>query len=456
MWNADPRDIDGAAEDDGRTSSSLSMTSLLLALPSGRRGESLASGGAFSSFGGNDSAASFGMDEAETLALRRLSEIADRMCGMEWEDADDESPASPLLMERFLSPMPAEGRPAADPAVVSAAEATSRSPGSESCFSLASTTDSVASSDPADADRRAPPFPLGSRYEDPIPSTSSDGPAALVVPEVGQGALEALGAAAAAAANVATKTLRSPKPAPIGYRRNTCGTLYVKSTMSAPDKDATIQCMCAVYRTHILQSLAEAGGNDDSAAGVAAMDEFAAFDDDASLAASRTSARASGSGSSRGHQPPPRPAASPAGGGGAEPPTLDEVTRFFRHVFFRAKMEPDTIIMTLIYVERLIKCSLGRLRPRPRNWRSLLFCCAVLSSKVWDDMSMWNGDFTYVDRRASVGFCSRSSFSVATALNPRAASHALVNETGTAKCRPREFDSACSASTSSRCGCCRC
>ncbi len=76
------------------------------------------------------------------------------------------------------------------------------------------------------------------------------------------------------------------------------------------------------------------------------------------------------------------------------PPGLDEVCSFYRDIFFKAQMEADCIIMSLIYVERLIKKTAGRLRPRSNNWRSLLFSCMILSSKVWDDLSMWNVDFS--------------------------------------------------------------
>jgi len=75
-------------------------------------------------------------------------------------------------------------------------------------------------------------------------------------------------------------------------------------------------------------------------------------------------------------------------------PTLDDITNFYRDVFRRAQMESDCIIMSLIYVERLIKNTDGGLRPRPSNWRSLLFSSMILSSKVWDDLSMWNADFS--------------------------------------------------------------
>ena len=59
-------------------------------------------------------------------------------------------------------------------------------------------------------------------------------------------------------------------------------------------------------------------------------------------------------------------------------------------------MEVDCIIISLIYIERLIKLSDGKLTPNPTNWRSVLFSCMVLASKVWDDLSMWNADFSKI------------------------------------------------------------
>ena len=37
-------------------------------------------------------------------------------------------------------------------------------------------------------------------------------------------------------------------------KRNTCGTIYLVSTLSDPDKDALIKCVCGMYRTHFLGS----------------------------------------------------------------------------------------------------------------------------------------------------------------------------------------------------------
>jgi len=152
-------------------------------------------------------------------------------------------------------------------------------------------------------------------------------------------------------------------------RRNTCGTLYVGTTMSAPDKDATIKCVCGVYRAHILSS------EQDFTAKQQLSDKHNIFNDHESEQKEDQDTSSE---------------SSPA----YTIPSLDEVAKFYRDIFVKAQMEADCIIMSLIYVERLVKITNGDLRPRASNWRSLLFSCMVLSSKVWDDLSMWNADFS--------------------------------------------------------------
>ncbi|CAB9516668.1 Cyclin [Seminavis robusta] len=158
-------------------------------------------------------------------------------------------------------------------------------------------------------------------------------------------------------------------PRPNLVRRNTCGTLYVGTTMSAPDKDATIKCVCGVFRAHILQ----AETDEEPANSI----NFRIFND---LESQQGFAR-------KQEKQQRRPKSLPV-------PSLEQITTFYRDVFQRAQMEYDCIIISLIYVERLIKTTGGALRPRACNWRSILFSCMVLASKVWDDMSMWNKDFS--------------------------------------------------------------
>ncbi|KAL3792305.1 hypothetical protein HJC23_006217 [Cyclotella cryptica] len=159
---------------------------------------------------------------------------------------------------------------------------------------------------------------------------------------------------------------------PTLVKRNTCGTIYLGSTLSNPDKDALIKCVCGVFRAHLLQS---------DACNVAPQSSDRVFDDDYQP----TSCHRTGSNNYL-----DRSCCDPI------MPTLEDITSFYRDIFLRSQMEVDCIVISLIYIERLIKKTLGRLRPTPANWRSLLFSCMVLSSKVWDDLSMWNADFSKI------------------------------------------------------------
>lgn len=160
-------------------------------------------------------------------------------------------------------------------------------------------------------------------------------------------------------------------------KRNTCGTIYVRTTMSAPDKHATIKCICGVFRAHIVSSEKESAMYDPL------NDEYRIFNDRDSQRKSMVDEDEELSFEDLSFSEIEK-----------DVPSLDDIANFFRDVFMKAQMESDCIIMSLIYVERLIKITKGKLRPRKSNWRSLLFACLILSSKVWDDLSMWNGDFS--------------------------------------------------------------
>jgi hypothetical protein len=47
------------------------------------------------------------------------------------------------------------------------------------------------------------------------------------------------------------------QPRPTIKRRNSTGTIYVDTTMSAQDNDATIRCVCAVVRAHMVEAETE-------------------------------------------------------------------------------------------------------------------------------------------------------------------------------------------------------
>ena len=166
-------------------------------------------------------------------------------------------------------------------------------------------------------------------------------------------------------------------------KRNTCGTIHVNTTLAAPDQDAMIKCVCGVFRAHLLQSSAAAANitaATSAAADINTSPYLSAPPQDPKYAVFKD-CRPHGDYRSLDVQ---------------SIPTLEAVTDFYRSIFVRSQMEIECIIISLIYVERLIKKSKGELRPQSDNWRSILFSCMVLASKVWDDLSMWNCDFSKI------------------------------------------------------------
>lgn len=153
-------------------------------------------------------------------------------------------------------------------------------------------------------------------------------------------------------------------------RRNTGGTIYVNGTMSNPNVEATIKCVCGVYRAHLVQAAEERSKHSPVSVMNKPLD-LEIFHDRYHLPTSWKHNKQQDS-----------------------IPTLADIVDFYQEFYRRSQMEFDTIIMSLIYVERLIKTT--NLTPGPENWRSVLFSCMVLASKVWDDLSMWNIDFSNV------------------------------------------------------------
>eukprot|EP00522_Entomoneis_paludosa_P017635 CAMPEP_0172464176 /NCGR_PEP_ID=MMETSP1065-20121228/49594_1 /TAXON_ID=265537 /ORGANISM="Amphiprora paludosa, Strain CCMP125" /LENGTH=605 /DNA_ID=CAMNT_0013220337 /DNA_START=77 /DNA_END=1894 /DNA_ORIENTATION=+ len=163
--------------------------------------------------------------------------------------------------------------------------------------------------------------------------------------------------------------LSAEKPASAHARRNTGGTIFVKATMVNPDVEATIKCVCGVYRAHIVQGQ-EQKRHRSTVTVNGVIINLDLFRDDYELMPRRS--------------------------GQVPMPSIEDIFSFFQEYFRRSQMEHDTIIMTLIYLERIVKQTNGKLSPTPENWRSLLFSSMILASKVWDDLSMWNVDFSNV------------------------------------------------------------
>lgn len=181
-------------------------------------------------------------------------------------------------------------------------------------------------------------------------------------------------------------------------RRNSTSTVHIAAndTMSDPDLDATIRCVCAVLRAHMIEAVTtgqdhqqrrreevgltrqQAGTEKGVAASAASggvgwtsmvvnrksenrardgagsdvqwtLERVALFDDSPPL-------KQSSSGEYGAFEVA---AAAAASGKGttfvAVVPPLREITAYFRHLYHRARLKFDCIVVSLIYVERLMK-----------------------------------------------------------------------------------------------------
>jgi hypothetical protein len=166
-------------------------------------------------------------------------------------------------------------------------------------------------------------------------------------------------------------------------RRNSTGTIYVDTTMSAQDNEATIRCVCAVIRAHMVEAETER---------IVPRHQYDTFKDPEFEADERNDESLEEREERQKVLLPPSSLSSLS----PQVPSLDLVGKFFNNAYSKSQMESECIIMCLIYVERLIKVTKGRFCIRYDNWRPTLFACMILASKVWDDLSMWNVDFSQI------------------------------------------------------------
>ena len=81
-----------------------------------------------------------------------------------------------------------------------------------------------------------------------------------------------------------------------------------------------------------------------------------------------------------------------------EPQTIFD---FMADIIILTKMEKEVIILSFIYIERLI-FNTGLLI-NSRNWRRILLTAMIVASKIWDDNSFENTHFSQVFANLGVG-----------------------------------------------------
>lgn len=75
-------------------------------------------------------------------------------------------------------------------------------------------------------------------------------------------------------------------------------------------------------------------------------------------------------------------------------PSAEDIAAYCKYVTIASKMENETPIIALVYIERLLKKT-GILINK-YNWKRFLLTTLCIASKVWDDDSLENVHFPKV------------------------------------------------------------
>ena len=162
---------------------------------------------------------------------------------------------------------------------------------------------------------------------------------------------------------VSPRSPRSDNPRQHMRRRNSTGTIYIGTTMTIQDNEATIKCVCSVIRHHMVEA---------KKLGYEPKPEFDIFRDTPEMIREMNIDSSNSI------------------------PSLNTIVDFFKLIYSKSQLECECIIISLVYIERLVKKTQVRFVLKHNNWRSCIFTCLMMSSKVWDDLSMWNIDFSHV------------------------------------------------------------
>ena len=70
------------------------------------------------------------------------------------------------------------------------------------------------------------------------------------------------------------------------------------------------------------------------------------------------------------------------------------VRNWIKHFHQHAQLEDDVLLITVIYFERLI--STRKIELNSTTYRAFILVSLLIASKIWDDVSMENGDFAAI------------------------------------------------------------
>ncbi len=74
-----------------------------------------------------------------------------------------------------------------------------------------------------------------------------------------------------------------------------------------------------------------------------------------------------------------------------DPCTIGSLLLFMRKTFDKMQLATECIIISLIYIEKLMIMS--KIEIRYCNWKPIFFTAILLASKFWEDINFWNVDY---------------------------------------------------------------
>jgi hypothetical protein len=72
-------------------------------------------------------------------------------------------------------------------------------------------------------------------------------------------------------------------------------------------------------------------------------------------------------------------------------PPVPLVEKYIRDIFKVGQLAPESLIMAVAYLERIM--TIANFQMFPFSWRRIILSCLILASKVWEDQAVWNVDF---------------------------------------------------------------